>query len=187
MLAEAVPPVDEQSSQDLRGQQYAIVGGGVSGLAAAWYLQGRGARTHIFEKAGQLGGRAGSVELDGRLLTLGGKNIGRSYTRFRAFTSSLGDHRYEYFGINSSRVVDGKMITFDSRKRGQMVRNLRGISARDIARLTNLGRMLKRDAGARFLSEGSCRALTERYGAGSVQEAFSRRLREVILRALTVR
>lgn len=182
-----MPAIDERTSQDLRGRQYAIVGGGVSGLATAWYLQGRGAQTHIFESGAELGGRAGSGELGGRLVTLGGKNIGRSYTRFRAFTSSLGDHRYEYFGINSSRVIDGKMVTFDSKHRGQMVRNLRGVSTRDVARLTHLGRMLKHDSGARYLSEDTCRSLAERYGSGSVQEAFSRRLRELILRTLTVR
>ncbi len=182
-----MPAGETRSSTDLRGCQFAIVGGGVSGLAAAWYLQGRGADTHIFESGSELGGRAGSGELGGRLVTLGGKNIGRSYTRFRAFTSSLGDHRYEYFGINSSCVIDGKMVTFDSERRGQMMSNLRGISARDIAHLARIGRMLKRDSGARYLSEDSCRRLAGRYGASSVQDVFSRRLREVILRSMTVR
>src|SRR5271154_4377536 len=114
-----------RSSRDLQGRRYAIVGGGLSGLASAWYLQGRGAETHIFESADELGGRAVSGQLGDRLLTLGGKNIGRSYTRFRAFTSNHGEHRYEYFGINSSRVIDGRMLTFDSQHRGQMLANLR--------------------------------------------------------------
>lgn len=182
-----MPATDERTSQDLRGRRYAIVGGGLSGLAAAWYLQGRGADTHIFESEGKLGGRAISGELNGRLLTLGGKNIGRSYTRFRAFTSSLGDHRYEYFGINSSRVIDGRMVTFDSKHRAGMLRNLRGVSARDIARLGRLALVLRRDADARYLSVANCRGLAGRYGASSVQDVFSRQLRELILRSLTVR
>ncbi|HME02780.1 MAG TPA: FAD-dependent oxidoreductase [Solirubrobacteraceae bacterium] len=182
-----MPAIDPRSSQDLHGQQYAIVGGGVSGLAAAWYLQGRGAATHIFESAGELGGRAGSGELGGRVVTLGGKNIGRSYARFRAFTSSLGHHRYEYFGINSSRVVDGRLATFDSERRVRMLTNLRGMSVRDVAHLTHLMRMLKRRSDARYLSEASCRRLAERYGNKTMQDVFSRQLREVILRSLTVR
>jgi protoporphyrinogen/coproporphyrinogen III oxidase len=182
-----MPAFERRYSQDLRGLQYAIVGGGVSGLAAAWYLQGRGAATHIFESEGKLGGRAGSGELGGRIVTLGGKNIGRSYTRFRAFTSSLGDHRYEYFGMNSSRVIGGKLVTFDSERRGRMLGNLRGMSARDVAHLTRLMRLLKRDADARYLSEAHCRSLAERYGHKTVQDVFSRHLREVILRSLTVR
>lgn len=182
-----VPAPSERTSQDLRDRQYAVVGGGVSGLATAWYLQGRGAKTHIFESEGELGGRTISGELGGRLVTLGGKNIGRSYTRFRAFTSSLGDHRYQYFGINSSRVIDGKMVTFDSKNRAGMLGNLRGISAGDVARLTQLLLMLKRDPSARYLSEANCRILAARYGPGSLQEVFGDRLRELILRSLTVR
>jgi oxygen-dependent protoporphyrinogen oxidase len=176
-----------RSSEDLRGRRYAIVGGGLSGLAAAWYLRGRGAETHIFEGAGELGGRAISGELGDRLLTLGGKNIGRSYTRFRAFTSTLGDHRYEYFGINSSRVIDGRTVTFDSERRGEMLGNLRGISGQDVSHLARLALTLRRDPSARFLSEAGCRDLARRYGAGSVQDLFSARLRELILRSLTVR
>ena len=41
--AESAPTGSVRSSQDLQGRRYAIVGGGVSGLASAWYLQGRGA------------------------------------------------------------------------------------------------------------------------------------------------
>ncbi len=175
------------TSRDLRERRYAIVGGGLSGLAAAWYLQGRGAETHIFESARELGGRAMSGELGERLVTLGGKNIGRSYARFRAFTSSLGDHRFEYFGINSSRVIDGQMLTFDSKDRVGMLRNLRGISAGDVAHLSRLALTLTRDPHARYLSEASCRKLAGRYGTSSVQDSFSSRLCELILRSLTVR
>ena len=178
---------DQRTTQDLRGRRYAIVGGGVSGLATAWYLQGRGAETHIFESEDELGGRAISGLLGDRLVTLGGKNIGRSYTRFRAFTSSLGDHRYEYFGINSSRVIDGRMLTFDSKHRVGMLRNLSGISGRDVARLAPLVLALIRDSNARYLSETNCQSLTRRYGASSVQDVFSHRLSELILRSLTVR
>ncbi len=182
-----MPATDQRAAQDLRGRHYAIVGGGLSGLATAWYLRGRGAETHIFESEGELGGRAISGELGGRLLTLGGKNIGRSYTRFRAFTSTLGDHRYEYFGINSSRVIDGRMITFDSEHRGGMLRNLRGISTRDVARLARLALVLRRNSDARYLSEANCLSLARRYGTSNVQDVFSGRLRELILRSLTVR
>ena len=182
-----MPVSDVRSAQDLRGERYAVVGGGMSGLATAWYLQGRGAETHIFESSDELGGRTISGELGERLVTLGGKNIGRSYTRFRAFTSSLGEHRYEYFGINSSRVIDGRMITFDSTDRAGMLRNLSGISARDVARLARLGLTLKRDPSARYLSESNCRSLAQSYDGSSVEDVFSRRLRELLLRSLTVR
>ncbi len=174
-------------ARDLSGCRYAIVGGGLSGLAAAWYLQRRGAETHIIERDGTLGGRAGSGQLGDRVVTLGGKNIGRSYTRFREFVATLGEHPFEYFGINSSRVVDGKVLTFDSQHRARTVRNLRGIPGRDVARLVRLAAMVKRDPEVRYLSEESCDRLARRYRGKSVEDAFGPRLRELLMRSLTVR
>ena len=182
------PPTSARAGrEDLSGRRYAVVGAGVSGLAAAWNLQKRGAETHIFEREQALGGRAGSGLLGDRMLTLGGKNIGRSYRRFREFTAALGDHPYEYFGINSSRVIGGRMVTFDSEHRLGMLGNLRGISARDLARLGRLAMTLRRDTQARYLDEESCRALSHRYRFASIGDAFSERLQELLLRSLTVR
>ena len=172
---------------DLAGRRYAIVGGGLSGLAAAWYLQRRGAETHVIERAGELGGRAGSGQLGERVMTLGGKNIGRGYTRFRAFTQSLGEYPYEHFGINSSRVLDGRVLTFDSGHRGRALRQLRGIPARDLTRIGRLALSVRRDPSARYLEAARCRRLGRRYHGKNVQEAFGARLRELLLRSLTVR
>lgn len=174
-------------SQDLAGRRYAIVGGGLSGLAAAWYLQRRGAETHIFERDSTLGGRAGSGPLGERVVTFGGKNIGRDYTRFRAFTQSLGEHRYEHFGINSSRVLDGQLLTFDSENRSQALRQLRGIPARDLLRLGRLMLAVRRNHDARYLAVESCQRLRRRYRGKSVEQVFGARLLALLLRSLTVR
>jgi protoporphyrinogen/coproporphyrinogen III oxidase len=177
----------EHTERDLAGRRYAIVGGGLSGLAAAWYLQRRGAETHVIERASELGGRAGSGQLGERVMTLGGKNIGRGYTRFRAFTQSLGEHPYEHFGINSSRVIDGRVLTFDSGHRGRALRQLRGIPPRDLMRVGRLALAVRRDPSARYLEAGRCQRLERRYHGESVQEAFGARLRGLLLRSLTVR
>lgn len=174
-------------ARDLAGRRYAVVGGGVSGLAAAWYLQRRGAETHIIERDGALGGRAGSGQLGERTVTLGGKNIGRDYSRFRAFTQSLGEHPYEYFGINSSRVHDGRLLTFDSTARRRLLGQLRGIPPWDLARLGRLLLTVRRNPEARHLAEERSRRLARRYRGDSVEQAFGPHLCELLLRSLTVR
>ncbi|MFI5005150.1 MAG: NAD(P)-binding protein [Solirubrobacterales bacterium] len=144
----------------------AIVGAGLSGLAAAWYLQGRGAETHVIERDGELGGRAGSGQLGERIMTLGGKNIGRGYTRIRAFTQSLGEYPYEHFGINSSRVIDGQVRTFDSGSRGRALRQLRG-PPRDLMRLGRLVLAVRRDPSARDPARSACPARRSKLRASS--------------------
>lgn len=177
----------ETHATDLLGRRYAIVGGGISGLAAAWYLQRRGAETHIVERDRELGGRAASGELGSRSVTLGGKNIGRAYARFRAFTSDHGEHAYEPFGINSSRVLDGRLIRFDSGHRARTLLEARRTHPADAVRLARLVRLLRRDPDTRFLSERTCALLARRYGSRTLAEVFGERLRELLLRSLTVR
>lgn len=174
-------------ARDLAGRCYAVVGGGLSGLAAAWYLQRRGADTQLVERDAALGGRAGSGRLGDRTVTLGGKNIGRGYSRFRDFTQSLGEHPYEYFGINSSRVLDGRLFTFDSQARRKTLRQLSGIPPRDLARLGRLLMTVRRQPETRHLAEERSRRLGRRYRGASVEQAFGPRLRELLLRSLTVR
>jgi protoporphyrinogen/coproporphyrinogen III oxidase len=176
-----------KAARDLAGRRYAVVGGGLSGLAAAWYLQRRGAETHLIERDRALGGRAGSGQLGERAVTLGGKNIGQGYRRFRDFTQSLGEHPYEHFGINSSRVLDGRLLTFDSEARGRMLRQLRGIPPWDLARLGRLLLTVRRNPEARHLAAERSRRLARRYRGDSVEQAFGPRLREILLRSLTVR
>jgi len=174
-------------AQDLAGCRYAIVGGGISGLAAAWYLQQRGAQTHIIEREAELGGRVASGRLDDRIVTLGGKNIGRTYSRFRAFVASHGKHSYEPFGINSSRIVNGRLVRFDSSRRLRLLAEARRVPPFDALRLVRLARRLAREPEARHLSERTCSVLAERWGARTLDDLFGEHLCELILRSLTVR
>lgn len=48
-----------------------IIGGGLTGLAAGAYLAKAGKRVAVLERAGKLGGRAGTVEKEGALFNVG--------------------------------------------------------------------------------------------------------------------
>jgi oxygen-dependent protoporphyrinogen oxidase len=59
-------------------RKVAIVGGGVSGLAAAWHLQqwgGEQLELSLFEAASRLGGVIDTLEMPGRLIELGADNF----------------------------------------------------------------------------------------------------------------
>ncbi|MDP9388899.1 MAG: FAD-dependent oxidoreductase, partial [Actinomycetota bacterium] len=49
----------------------AVVGGGITGLAAAWELAGAGAQVTLFEASERLGGRIRTEEVGGRPVDLG--------------------------------------------------------------------------------------------------------------------
>lgn len=54
----------------------AVVGAGVTGLAAAWRLRRAGAEVRIFDSAGRTGGRVGSARFSGRLVDTGPDALG---------------------------------------------------------------------------------------------------------------
>ncbi|MFQ5527229.1 MAG: protoporphyrinogen/coproporphyrinogen oxidase [Thermoanaerobaculia bacterium] len=167
---------------------YAVVGGGVSGIAAAHYLQKAGLQVELLERGSQLGGRVGSCKLGDRWLDFGGKNIGRNYHLFREFTSALGDNPYEYFGINSSQVRDGRIVTFDSSRRwSTLLGLLRQCSPADLVRFARLCLRVKRHENNGYLGSPYFNALAERLDQRPAGEYFGAEFCRRLLRPMTVR
>lgn len=75
----------------------AVVGGGWSGIAAAWYLHRAAYDVTLFDQGQGLGGRSATALLGGGAVILGGRDIGSSYVLFREFvaapSSAAGCHR----------------------------------------------------------------------------------------------
>ncbi|MBM3161982.1 MAG: FAD-dependent oxidoreductase [Chlorobi bacterium] len=105
-------------------KRVAVIGGGVSGLASAYYLKKKGVSVDLYESAPRIGGRIGSERMLDRWVDFGGKNIGKKYRRFREFVRENGDFPFEYFGFNTSQVVDGKVVRLT--KEGRKLSNLAG-------------------------------------------------------------
>src|SRR6185503_12795862 len=74
--------------------RWIVVGGGVSGLAVAFFLRQRGLESVIIERDAIPGGRIGTVTLGDRAVDCGGKNIGKKYRLFRQFAASLGTYSF---------------------------------------------------------------------------------------------
>ena len=165
-----------------------IVGGGASGLAAAFFLQQFGMESKIVERDSGIGGRMGTVELGGRSLDCGGKNIGRQYKLFRQFATSLGTHPLEYFGLNSSQVFNGKIHTFDASARWRTMLNLtRGLSPKDVIRFGRLLWRVKSDEANGYLGSPYSRFLAQRFDSAPVSEYFSPEFCRRFIRPMSVR
>nr|WP_260859809.1 FAD-dependent oxidoreductase [Streptomyces cupreus] len=170
------------------GSTVAVVGGGWSGIAAAWYLAGGGAEVTLFDEQDRLGGRCAGTELGSRTVTLGGKNIGRNYTYFRDFARTLGSVAFEPFGINSSRVEDGRLRTIDSSARLRSATVLaRSTSPRDGIRLLRLASLVRRHEAEGHLGGPALTALALRHSDPPLHEYFGPRACAALLRPLTVR
>jgi oxygen-dependent protoporphyrinogen oxidase len=168
--------------------RWIVVGGGASGLAAAYFLEQRGLRSVIVERDGALGGRMGTVQLGDRTLDCGGKNIGRRYRLFREFVAALGSHPFEYFGLNSSQVIDGRVTTFDGTARWRTMADLaRGLSPKDVVRFARLLWQVKRDEATGYLGSAHARDLARRYDDAPASRYFSAEFCRRILRPMSVR
>lgn len=168
-------------------RSFAVVGGGMSGVATAHHLAALGHDVEVLERDGSLGGRCRPARLGGREITFGGKNIGRRYRLFRDFTAAMGDNPYEYFGINSARIEDGRIRTFDSTKRVRSVLGLtRRMTARDAVRFARAARLVRSEEQSRYLGSPAFASLGGDDDP-TLAEWFSERCCRAILRPVTVR
>ncbi len=168
--------------------RWIIVGGGASGLAAAFFLEQLGLDCVIVERDDTLGGRMGTVQLGERTLDCGGKNIGRRYTLFREFAASLGPHPFEYFGLNSSQAVDGRVRTVDGNARWRTMADLaRGVAPSDVLRFGRLLWRVKRDEATGYLGSAYSRTLATRFDDEPASAYFSAEFCRRILRPMSVR
>ena len=166
----------------------AVIGGGVSGIAAAHFLKQAGLEVELLERSEHLGGRIGSCRLGDRWLDFGGKNIGRRYHLFRRFTESLGEFRWEYFGINSSQVRDGRIVTFDSSRRWRTVaRLLRRCRPSDLIRFGHLCWRARSSEENGYLGSAFFGALGQRLDDRPASDFFGAEFCRRMLRPMTVR
>lgn len=165
-----------------------VVGGGLSGMAAAWMLDRAGFDVELIERDPHVGGRSQSGALGERSVTFGGKNIGHRYSLFREFTAAMGDNPYEPFGINASPVIDGEVRTFDGNRRvrsfGRFARDAR---PQDILRVAPLAARVARAEQHRFLGSDYFAAVGRRHDHRPLSTWFSERFASTVLRAITVR
>lgn len=170
------------------GRRVAVVGGGVAGLSAALQLETLGCDVELLEAADTLGGRFGVDRLGDRPVMTGGKNIGRNYTAFRWLTSELGCDTYESFGYNASRLKDGKVLTLDSQKRGQTLKNIRRMgSNRDFARLAAMAVRIKLDERNRFLGSRYFSSVSARHDDAPLSAYFGPELTTMLVRPMVIR
>ena len=166
----------------------AVVGGGAAGLAAAYYLRRQGHRVELIERSPYLGGRMATATLGTRKIALGGKNIGRRYALFREFVRDMGDQPFEYFGLNSSRIRDGRIVTLDGERRwAGVLRVLRTCTLRDVLRAAPMVAAIRRDRRNAFLGGPFFTALDARHGNDSPASYFSRSFCEQVVRPMSVR
>ncbi|WP_454119436.1 FAD-dependent oxidoreductase [Microbacterium lacticum] len=174
-------------TNDMDGMKVVVIGGGWSGIAAAWYARQAGADVEIVDDQPSLGGRSRSVTMGDRTVTLGGKNIGRRYTRFRHFIDDHHGGDWEHFGISTSRIENGKVKTIEGNRRGRAAMSiLRHAKLSDAARLLRYGRAVQRNADNRFLDGPAFIEVTKTTDP-TMDKAFSRYVTDHLIRPMTVR
>jgi oxygen-dependent protoporphyrinogen oxidase len=170
------------------GPVVAVVGSGASGLGASYRLQSAGFSVDLIEQQESLGGRFGVSMLGDRPVMMGGKNIGRKYVTFRAFTAALGDNPYEAFGFNSSRLIGDRLVTLDSSHPMRTVVNIvRMGTPMDTVRLVGIARRIRGDEDNRYLGSQLSAELGRKYDHLPISSHFSRRFTKNLLRPLTIR
>ncbi|AAM72586.1 MAG TPA: FAD-dependent oxidoreductase [Chlorobaculum sp.] len=168
----------------------AIIGGGISGIAAAFYLAQQKVSIDIFESENQIGGRAGSDFLQERRVDFGGKNIGRNYLLFREFARAYGDPAFEYFGINTSQLINGRIVSI-SREGSAWLNLLKIIRLcglrKGITRLYPHIQAILNDRSQGVLCSDYFRALSENFDHLTLDRYLNQRCIDRVIRPITIR
>ncbi|MGK5642207.1 protoporphyrinogen/coproporphyrinogen oxidase [Streptomyces sp. URMC 126] len=182
-----MPSRSSRSSLRTR-RRVAVVGAGVSGLTAALRLDLLGHDVEVIEAADTLGGRFGLDKLGDRPVMTGGKNIGRQYHTFRWFTSELGSAAYESFGYNASRIKDGEVLTLDSERRSQTLKNIRRMgSTRDFARMAAMAARIRADRRNRFLGSRYFSGVSRKHDHAPLSAFFGPEMTDMLVRPMVIR
>jgi len=167
----------------------AVIGGGISGIATAFYLLQRQIKVDIYESAEQIGGRVGSVQLQGRWVDFGGKNIGKHYRRFRDFVRANGNPEFEYFGFNTSQLINGRVVSISKEGARQLntlkIMGLCGI--RSVKKLYPHVKALLNDRQQGVLCSDYFRQISERYDHLTLAEYLNGGCVRHVVRPVTVR
>ena len=165
-----------------------VVGGGASGMAAAFFLRQHGIDSEIVEKDDVIGGRMGALQLGDRWVDFGGKNVGKRYKLFREFVASLGPHEFEYFGLNSSQVRDGKIVTFDGTRRWRSLVSLaRDATMRDVLRFAWLLWRVRSNEEDGYLGSEFFASIGRRHDLSPASSYFSGNFCRRVIRPMSVR
>ncbi|WP_433683232.1 protoporphyrinogen/coproporphyrinogen oxidase [Nocardia sp. CA-119907] len=170
-------------------RRLAVVGAGIAGMTAALQLHKAGYEVELIEQMEVLGGRFGVDRLGDRPVMTGGKNLGRKYSALREFLAEFGDPEYEEFGINTSRVLDGKILTLDSKQSAwDKISRLRRLGpVRDLLKLAYLGFLVRRKEENRFLGSAAFTRIADRNDDRPLSAHFSPRIVRNMFRPMNVR
>lgn len=96
--------------------------------------------------------------------------------------------RFEHFGINTSRVENGRVVTVDGNaKLRAMLGFVRRTPVRDAMRLLRMIRLIRAEEANRYLDGPGFAKLAARWGDPSLDRLFSPYLLRNIVRTMTVR
>lgn len=172
----------------MQKKNYAVVGSGAAGIAAAYFLHKHGFNVELIEKETDLGGRIRPFKMGDRWIQLGGKNIGKKYTLFREFTAAVGNFSYEYFGLNSSQVRNGKILTIDGKNRLRSAAQLLKCGSwQDVIRFLQMGAAISRNPNNGYLGGPYFKSLGRRFNNISLDRYFTPEFCKTVIRPMSVR
>ena len=157
-------------------------------MATAFFLRRHGVDSEIVEKDDVIGGRMGALQLGDRWVDFGGKNLGKRYKLFREFVASLGPHEFEYFGLNSSQLRDGMIVTFDETRRWRSLVSLaRDATMRDVLRFARLLWQVRSNEGEGYLGSEFFASLGQQHDQSPASSYFGGNFCRRVIRPMSVR
>jgi protoporphyrinogen/coproporphyrinogen III oxidase len=165
---------------------YAVVGGGASGIAAAYFLRRQGQDVELIERDDELGGRISPALLAGERVQIGGRNIGNTYHLFREFCVAMGNNPLEKYAFSASRVENGKLVTMTrARLWNTLLEAITKYRPMDIFWLFTMAAAVNLREVNAYLGGPFFNWLAQRYDSKPLNEYFSKAFADQVLRVMS--
>jgi protoporphyrinogen/coproporphyrinogen III oxidase len=169
-----------------------VVGGGISGIAAATYLVQRGFKTCLLEASPVLGGRVGTRRTNHGEVDLGGRNFTLHDTNLLELFGAYGvhdlcDYQFNSRAVGQTRSVDLRSTGTVATRLTRLVRNIAAVGPRSLSRVYQLARRARRIPGGGLVGSPFWAELAETTGDPTAAHYFGDALAEGLLRPWTLR
>lgn len=168
-------------------QNVHIIGGGISGLGCAHYLDKEGISSIVFEENTSVGGKAGFKYNGDRCLEIGGKNFSSTWPLFNKLLDEFAIREFDDQHVSHHILMKGKIVSFTRNiKLPDSLQMLINLGFKSIFQLKNTLKFIKTHRDEINYYNGLIESIEKEYDNKTITSYFNKKLTHSLFRMSSI-